>query len=271
MSRPISFRWLGVAGIEITADDGTLTIDPFFTRPPFWRLWIGRVRPNRELTARTIRRCDWCLVTHAHWDHVMDVPDVADLTGAQVIGSPNVCRLLTACGVPQAQITQARPGDVFSLGVFEVEVLSGEHVPVPGFGPGLLPARLTPPLRLRDYRMDGCYSYLIRAAGQRLLYWSSVRPDAAPRADALFVNPLAPPEAYAALLAAVTPRLIVPVHWDDLFAPLSRPTRPMLGPPRWAWPPLARIDLDAFTQTLCALATDTRVWVPERFQAYELF
>jgi len=63
----------------------------------------------------------------------------------------------------------------------------------------------------------------------------------------------------------------VPVHWDDLFAPLSRPTRPMLGPPRWAWPPLARIDLDAFAQTLCALATDTRVWVPERFQAYELF
>jgi len=62
----IQFRWLGVGGIEIRVEQQILAVDPFFTRPPFRRLWFGRVRPNRKLIADLMPRCNHILVTHAH-------------------------------------------------------------------------------------------------------------------------------------------------------------------------------------------------------------
>ncbi len=44
-------------------------------------------------------RCDFVLVTHAHWDHLMDVPDVVLNTGATALGSANTCQLLALLGV----------------------------------------------------------------------------------------------------------------------------------------------------------------------------
>jgi hypothetical protein len=44
----------------------------------------------------------------------------------------------------------------------------------------------------------------------------------------------------------------------------------MLAPPRWAWPPLGRIDLDRFKQVVEGVSPGTQVFVPQRFAAYEL-
>ena len=35
----------------------------------------------------------------------------------------------------------------------------------------------------------------------------------------------------AILLDAMKPRLVVPIHWDNLFRPLNKPTRRDLEPP----------------------------------------
>ena len=119
MSSPASaqFRWLGVAGIELRAQDGVLVIDPFLTRFGPWRA-LGRVRSNRSLVAGTVRECDFVLVSHAHWDHLMDVPEVVRATGAQAFGSANTCRLLSVCGVPATHIRQIGAGDRLVLGAF---------------------------------------------------------------------------------------------------------------------------------------------------------
>ncbi len=271
----VRLRWLGVAGIELTAHDRILAIDPFFTRPPFWRMAIGRVRPDRALIARHLPRCDWILVTHAHWDHLMDVPDLARRTAATVWGSPNACALLAACGLPQAQIRPIHGGERLVLGDWTVDVLPGEHMRAPGFAPGPLPADLRPPLRLRDYRMDLCFSFALQIGRLRLLDWHSNTLDWAVLADVLFLGPDQPLPYYRQLLRAVRPRLVIPVHWDDLFCPLSRPIHPVLAPPRWAWPPVRRMDLPRFRQEVEQMARDqgmpeTEVWIPERFRPYDL-
>jgi L-ascorbate metabolism protein UlaG (beta-lactamase superfamily) len=270
MGTPIWFRWLGVAGIELNLRGQVLLIDPFFTRPPFWRMWFGRVRPDRELVAAEIPRCDHVLVTHAHWDHLMDVPDVARNTGATVLGSPHTCRLLAACGVPEDQIQEIRDGDEIALGILHIQVLSAEHQPVPGFAPAPLPPDIRPPLRLRDYRMDCCYSYLITVDGVGFLDWRSVRPERAPPADVLFVAPGGTRRYYKVLLCAVRPRVVIPMHWDDMFRPLSRPVRPFLEPARWAFPPLRRVSLSRFRSKIAQIAPEARVFVPETLRAYDL-
>jgi glyoxylase-like metal-dependent hydrolase (beta-lactamase superfamily II) len=95
---PIQFRWLGAAGIELVFPDQVIVIDPYFSRIPTWKLWLGRVTPDRALIADKLRRCDLLLVTHAHFDHIMDVPQIVHNTGAMVAGSANSCSLLEAFG-----------------------------------------------------------------------------------------------------------------------------------------------------------------------------
>ena len=70
MAAPILFRWLGTAGIELTVKDQVLVIDPYFTRCSFWKVWVGRVRPDKALIAEKIRRCDFvlqCNLANSTW------------------------------------------------------------------------------------------------------------------------------------------------------------------------------------------------------------
>ncbi len=175
-------RWLGVAGIELKANEQILVIDPFVTRPPLRRMWWGRVRSDTALAAATVPQGDFVLVTHAHWDHVMDVPAVIEQTRATAYGSPNTCQLLTILGVPEEHLHEIKVGDQLTLGTFQVAIFPAEHGLVLGqpFASGSLAPNLRPPLRMRDYRMDACFSFLIEVGGLRFLDWSSERVHSAP-------------------------------------------------------------------------------------------
>lgn len=86
----------------------------------------------------------------------------------------------------------------------------------------------------------------------------------------LFVSATEPASFYGDLLAAVEPRLVIPVHWDDFFRPHDRPLRPTLLPPRLAWPPVRRLDIAAWQEMIQQLAPKTNVLVPDLFHSYDL-
>jgi L-ascorbate metabolism protein UlaG (beta-lactamase superfamily) len=268
----VQFRWLGVAGIELRVKGHILVIDPCFTRIPFRQQWFGRVHPHRELIAENVQECDFVLVTHAHWDHLMDVPEVVLNTGATTLGSPNTRQLLALLGVPPKQIREIEAGDKKTLGNFQVEVLPAEHMRFPGWQlfSGPLPADLKPPLRARDYKMDACFSFLIDMDGYRLLNWCSEHSEPATSADVLFVSPYQDYAYYESLVHLVQPKVVVPIHWDDFFRPLSEPVRPMLKPPTWSFPPLQRLNLAEFRQVVEQIAPQTKVLIPEMFRTYDI-
>lgn len=266
MSTGLSFRWLGVAGVELACGGRTLLIDPFFTRPPFHRLFLGCVAPDRACISRHIHRADAALVTHAHYDHLMDVPDTAELTGARVYGSPNVCALVRLSGQPDDRIQSIAPGDVLECGPFRVTVLESRHMPTPldRWINGTLRTGLQPPLRLTDYRMDACFSFLIEANGLRLLHGETPVP-----AEVWFSAPVRGFDVRPAL-EDIRPRMVVPIHWDDMFRPLSRPIRPSLTLPRRGLRLTGRLDLGAYAQAIEQFAAGTCVLVPEIFRTYRL-
>jgi L-ascorbate metabolism protein UlaG (beta-lactamase superfamily) len=254
------FRWLGTAGIELDAGDRTLAIDPFVTRPPLWRFLLGRVRPDRNVIAEVIGRCDYVLVSHPHYDHLLDVPEIARRTGAKVYGSPNTCRLAAACGVLAQQICEVGPGQALSLGPFTVEVLEAKHIktPIDSLINGPLAPGLTPPLRLRDYRMDHCFSFRVLVDGTRILH----SPGRAHPAEILLLGTHAPDSVYRSSLPAARPRAIVPIHWDDFLRPLAKPTREL--------PRHGGRDLEAFLQLINRLAPEARTFVPAILRSYAL-
>jgi len=268
----MEFRWLGVAGIELRSGGQILAIDPYFTRVPLRRMLglLGRMQSDARLVAGQVPRCDFVLVTHPHYDHLADVPEVVHNTGATALGSANACRLLAALGVPRQQVRQIRIGDSLALGDFRVEVLPGKHgnIPLAELFNRRLSPRLRSPLRIWDYRMDCCFSFLVRAAGYRVLVGLGEYPEEAPPADVLCVGVINSPECYRSLLRRARPQVVVPIHWDDFFRPLSKPIHPMLAPPAWAIPPLRRIDLAGFACMIRAMSPATQVIIPEIFHLY---
>jgi L-ascorbate metabolism protein UlaG (beta-lactamase superfamily) len=266
------FRWLGAAGVELESGGERLLVDPFFSRVPFRYLLFGRPVPDRERILRHLSPARAVLVTHPHYDHLMDVPVICREYGAAAYGSANTAAILSAHEIPSTIIHTIKPGDSFTEGPFSVEVFSGTHGPIAGVVPytGSIPRRLKQPLRLQDYRMDWMLSFRVSAGGISVLFWNTPSPANAPAADALVITLSRSPLRWKDVIARVEPNVVFPIHWDDFFAPLSRPLRPMLAPPRWGDRPFRRMDPIKFAKESEKFLPRGRVCIPELFHTFEL-
>lgn len=255
----LTFRWLGVAGLELRAGEQVLALDPFFTRPSLFEM-LRPVLPNPSLAAEKLPECQFVLVTHSHYDHLMDVPAVLQHTGAIAYGSVNTCQLLRLFGIPASQVHEIHVGDRLSLGAFKVEVIAGRHSSIP-FGSvfnGSIRPGLHPPLRVHDYRMDACLGYRINAMGTCLLVCA-----AEPHpADVLFAVAQESQRYYVKLFQGVQPHTFVPIHWDNFTRSLRKPLLRLARPgrmPLWQLTRLARQSMP-----------HVNVIIPEIFRQYSV-
>ena len=73
----VTLRWLGVASFEVSHAGRVLLLDPFVSRPP-------DACPPLPIGGRFPEHADAILVTHGHYDHFGDVPELAHRLGATV-------------------------------------------------------------------------------------------------------------------------------------------------------------------------------------------
>jgi L-ascorbate metabolism protein UlaG (beta-lactamase superfamily) len=272
MSTSINLRWQGTASLEFNTGNQILAVDPFFTRPSLGETLLRSLRTDSELAAAMMPRCDHVLISHPHYDHLMDVPEVIGNTNTQVYGSPNSCTLLSTLGAPEGNLNTMMPGDHLRLGDIQVQVLLAKHRSLFGqrLATGSLKKDLTLPLRATDYRMDMCYSFTLRIGGISFFIASGLGDDLAPPAEVLLVAPYGEESDFRSLLEGVQPGLVIPIHWDDFFRPLSKPMRMMRDPSNWKWPPLRRVDLLAFERIVEACVPQARLLIPELLEQYDI-
>jgi L-ascorbate metabolism protein UlaG (beta-lactamase superfamily) len=265
----LSFRWLGVAGIEINLNGTVLVIDPLFSRPPLHNLLSGRVTPNPYQVKSKAIKYEAILVTHAHYDHLMDVPVIAKQCGAQVYGSQNACQLSTLWGLPPEQVHELHPGTTIQISSIKVTVIPGSHMSLPGLYNGKIKPGLKPPLHLRDYRMDRCFSYLIDTGSTRILAWSGTNTTQMVEADLIFAG--WDSESYITeMLELYKPPVFVPIHWDHFFQPLDKPIKAIPLPPTWLSPDLQRKNPLSIAHRLQKNYPSLRVFIPVRFKQIDV-
>ncbi|MBM3707185.1 MAG: MBL fold metallo-hydrolase [Actinobacteria bacterium] len=268
----IFFRWLGVAGIELEAGNCVLIIDPYFTRVPFYKMWIGKVIPESKLISQHIKHCDFILVTHSHIDHLMDVPDIVNNTECRVYGSNNTCSLLHSCKIAKGYVYRIKVADILNLGKFKIEVLFAKHRNVLGFSAGHLGYPLKPPFTARQYRMDNCFAFHISVNGISFMTDPGINnfSKCFKKADVLFISASYSMEYYKLLFDSIKPKILVPLHWDNFFLPLSVALRPYFKAPSRKFPFFGKINLNEFSKVIKKIDPDLKILIPEIFKSYDI-
>jgi len=271
----ITLRWLGVAGIELGCPGQRIVFDPYFTRVSLGKMLFGKIQSNPQLVQCHLPAADAIFITHSHFDHLMDAAEAARQTGVVVYGSPNTCRILSAQGLPRKQVVEILPGTVLDFSSIKITAFAQrQHQFVAGFGMRPLPQQLKFPLRARDYDMDFGLSYLVECGGLRFLTEACLHPGEPGSVDILFASPLNPGKneitTVRTFLGNYQPRVVIPIHCDDMWSPLESPVRGQLCPTGRLFPPLARFDPRRFKDLVESMPGGTRVFLPDRLKVYNV-
>ncbi len=137
-STPLQLKYLGTAGWEISDGNVVVLIDPYISRlkygggghpdddrPQFARDDVAQ--SDTTLIDSIITRADFILVHHGHFDHLGDVPYIAEKTGAKVIGTETTMTILRAYGIPDDQLYAVSGGEDYQFDDFSVRVVPAIH------------------------------------------------------------------------------------------------------------------------------------------------
>jgi L-ascorbate metabolism protein UlaG (beta-lactamase superfamily) len=285
-SSPVILKYLGAAGWEVSDGSTSILIDPYLSRingpaPPGGHSMAGDTRraygwgdiasSDIAVIDAHIQRADFVLVTHTHYDHIMDVPHIALKTRATVIGTESTENVMRAYGVPEEQLITVRGGEDYQFGSFSLKVIPSIHSPLDHkryFSSASAPAGMKAPLTLEQIHPEGgTLAYLIRFDGHQILAFGGMNfiereivglePDVA-----LIGAGASRKEIYdysGRLMRDLDyPAIVLPTHWDNFLVPYSASQQPNLDA------------LQSFVQEIVAASPKTKVIVPKYFEAIPL-
>lgn len=257
--------YLGVAGWQIEGDGVTVLTDPYFSRPDLDQ----PIAPDLEaIGRRSPARADAIVIGHTHVDHVLDAPEVARRTGAQLIGSRSTALYARGAGLPDNQIIPVKGGEDYAFERFSVRVIPSLHSALDRKhtlgGELTKPPKL--PMRMSEFEEGGTFAYLLRLAGHEVLVLGTAnfieRELEGIHPDIAIVAPGLRHEIYdytCRLMRVLDyPDVVLATHFDDWEAP----------------PPTGDVPLSegmqAFVAEIQRCSPDTRVIVPRHFERMTL-
>jgi L-ascorbate metabolism protein UlaG (beta-lactamase superfamily) len=117
----LAVRWTGYSNFELAYNGKVILLDAYFDR--------GGNYPPLGFTAADIKRADFILIGHGHFDHMSDAASVGVRTGATIIGAPLTAEKLATQQVPAAQIrtVTGTGGELLRFDAFRVEPILARH------------------------------------------------------------------------------------------------------------------------------------------------
>jgi L-ascorbate metabolism protein UlaG (beta-lactamase superfamily) len=233
----LAIAWLGVSGYRITYEGVSLFIDPYVSRVPLRSLLLRRpAMPDDALIDRYATApgpVAGILVGHTHFDHAVDAPALARRHRTKAYGSNSLGHLMRLHGLGD-QAVEVVPHRPYELGPFVVrftpsrhsKLLFGRKVPMDGE----LTCEHLDGLAPGAYKRGAVYGIRIEVAGVSLYHQGSANLDDRELRDEpvdVFLAGVAgrqvTPRYWERILPRLDPRIVVPTHYDDFFAPLGRP------------------------------------------------
>ena len=231
-------------------DDGKdqVLFDANVTRPPLWKYVVGApVRTNRKAVDKLLKDYDFSrvraiFVSHTHPDHAMDVPYIANKTGAEVYGSSSAKNICLGGKVKKDRIHEFRFGEPETVGEFSITVIPSKHsdpTPISNDLGQTSDKPLRQPASTKAYKEGGSVDFIVRHGGRTILirpscnYIEGQLDDIQAEVMFLGIGAMAKMSAakadafYKETLDQVQPKTVIPLHWDDFFSPLDEPVKGM--------------------------------------------
>lgn len=285
----VVLKYLGTAGWEITNGTTTILVDPYLSRingpaPPGGGSghpiagdtrraykWSDIATPDIAAIDAHIQQADFVLVTHTHYDHILDVPHIALKTRATVIGTESTENVMRAYGVPEEQLITVRGGEDYQFQGFSLKVIPSIHSPLDHkhyFSSATAPLGMKAPLTLGQIHPEGgTLAYLIRFPGHQILAFGGMnfieREIAGLEPDIVLMGAGASRKEiydYTGRLMRDLhyPAVVLPTHWDNFLVPYEASQQPALEA------------LQSFLKEIAVASPKTKVIVPKYFQPIPL-
>ena len=235
LARGLELEWLGVAGYRLSYEGETIYIDPYLSRVPLSSV-IRRTPAlaNPALHERYLRPAGHLagvLVGHTHFDHAIDVPEIARRHGCSAYGSSSLVNLMRLHGLGERAV-QVEPHRRYELGPFTVTFVPSLHSKLLlGFAvpfDGELTCEHLDALSPAAYRCGQVWGIHIEVAGMTFYHQGSANliDDALPRGGVdVFLAGVAgrsfTRDYWARILPGLQPATVVASHFDDFFRPID--------------------------------------------------
>lgn len=253
----LKITFLGNTNILISDGTNAILTDGFFTRPGLPSVILG-VKPDpvtvrKVMDQYNIDQLDVVIPLHAHFDHAMDSPFVAEVTGATLIGDHNIAQINK--GWRQSKLFRSYYGnldielpelkfhdkskvassddcktqDLLCDSKFKIIFFEGEHYDHPLDTHGLIDKPIKYPSRIGSYKRSEDHILLIAHEGRKIMVIGSagripedVMNDT--RLEDIDVILIAVPglsklksdiSNYEKIVQRAD--VVIPIHWDSFF------------------------------------------------------
>ncbi len=276
----IKFYWLGTSTCIFTDGKTTIAFDAFITR--YGLLHLGLQRPviskkevvDKWLKKVGVKKLDSIFINHNHFDHILDLGNMAKYGSPRVYVSPNGKIIAKSQGVAKDQIFSQTHGEVFKSGDFQITALKGKHAAhVMGhvfFGGKIDKKNFSKTPTVSDYKNDEGFGYYLEHPKGNILFWpsSNIPTDFDPFEPVKKVDVLIQGIAlrkssefiYDKIVKRFNPKGIIPVHYDGIFHTLEDGVQHLMG-----------VDLEEFISTGKKMAPKSRILLPEYGEEVKFF
>lgn len=245
-SGSVKVTFFGTTTLLIDDGETQLLTDGFFTRPSFSDVFFGELKTDTTLVKTILlkyktERLKGIFTGHSHFDHAMDAAYIAKVSNATLYGSTSTVNIGRGEGLSENQLQLFEPGKEINIGKFSVSVFKTKHAVLPKLINDVgeeITQPLKQPAKMKDYKEGGSYDFVIKHEGHSILIKSSCNFTENDfnnvKADVLFLSVAGFYEQstnfkenlYKQTIEKTKPSLVIPMHWDDFFKPLSENLEP---------------------------------------------
>lgn len=268
----ISVRWTGAAGLEFTSEGKTWLIDPYLSRVGKATAFLGRPQTDREKVSQYLETLPGTLqaviVGHTHLDHALDVPEILSRFPVPLVGSESLEALMSLHGMPGKVAVCNGQTRVDLPGGASVTMIPSLHGLV-FFGRAPYPGEIKPgkrlPLKASSYRHGRVFIPRLEIGGKSFLHIGTANlideELEGQTCDVLFIclpGWRAISNYHRRILSRVKPKIVIPFHFDDFSAPLSKDFQA---------PSLPWVSEKRFLDRIAEEAPEARIVHPDLFKS----
>ena len=253
--KQMEIKWLGTAGFRIKTGETVFLIDPYLTRNQ-------DAQPVQPLKPSDIEIADHIFISHGHFDHIADIPEIANQTKAMVYCSDGAADTLEHLGTDKDQLKRIlENGWETSFEGFKAQAFFSDHIKFDKklLFTTLLKINLRLPQVIRMAKTFPCGQVLSWrfSIQNKIIHFFGSGGSSLTELEKLALTPvdilMVPLQGHSNIcdiaseyIRILKPKIVIPHHQDDFYPPVSQ-----------------QVDIRPFIKKVTRKCPDTKIKVME--------